>query len=191
MRADGHGHVSVSCREGFFPETGLPVYGLLGNWASGTDYSRKPGFRCREFSETQFVVLVILGNPICRANPLRRGLGLRTNARTTFRCMGFSETNFRCCRFSETNRPYVDSTYCFYLRTTKTGQWACRTTESETLPIKALLIPPNPRLPTTTSPTPNSSARSTTSAAGLPVLKYTSATVPPTARTFSTSASST
>ena len=28
------------------------------------------------------------------------------------------------------------------LRTTITGQWACPTTESETLPIKARLIPP-------------------------------------------------
>ena len=30
----------------------------------------------------------------------------------------------------------------FYSRTTITGQWACLTTEPETLPIKALLIPP-------------------------------------------------
>src|SRR5215211_8993802 len=134
--------------------TEMPRRVIPGKQASDIRASRKLSFRCKEFSETQLVALVILENPICRANPILRGLGLRTNARTTFRCMGFSETNFRCCRFSETNRPYVDSTYCFYFRTTKTGQWACRTTESDTLPIKALLIPPNPRLPTTTSPTP-------------------------------------
>src|SRR5215208_735583 len=41
-----------------------------------------------------------------------------------------------------------------YSRTTKTGQWACLTTESETLPIKARLIPPRPLLPSTISPAP-------------------------------------
>jgi hypothetical protein len=35
-------------------------------------------------------------------------------------------------------------------RTTKTEQWAWRTTESETLPRRARLAPPNPRLPITT-----------------------------------------
>src|SRR5215203_6613145 len=54
-------------------------------------HSRKPSFRCREFSETQFVALVILGNPICRANPIRSGLRLSTNARTTFRYSEFCE----------------------------------------------------------------------------------------------------
>jgi hypothetical protein len=39
--------------------------------------------------------------------------------------------------------PYV----VLSLRTTRTGQWAWRTTESETLPIRALLIPPRPWLP--------------------------------------------
>src|SRR5215203_7077526 len=66
--------------------------------ASGMSSSRKLSFRCKEFSETQSVALVILGNPICRANPIRSGLGLRTNARTTFRCMGFSETHIHTFR---------------------------------------------------------------------------------------------
>ena len=46
----------------------------------------------------------------------------------------------------------------FYPHTIMTGQWACRTTEAETLPISALRIPPWPRLPMTISPTPSSSA---------------------------------
>jgi hypothetical protein len=54
-------------------------------------------------------------------------------------------------------------------RTTITGQWACATTASETLPIMALLILPRPLVPTT-NPAPNSSARPTVSAAGDPVL---------------------
>src|SRR5918995_6638784 len=54
--------------------------------------SRKPGFRCTEFSETQFVLLLILGSPIYKGNSMRSVLGLCTNARTTFRCTGFSET---------------------------------------------------------------------------------------------------
>src|SRR5215203_2516421 len=36
---------SPECREGFFSETGLPINGLLGKWASGTDYSRKPSWQ--------------------------------------------------------------------------------------------------------------------------------------------------
>src|SRR5215204_6173215 len=41
------------------------------------------------------------------------------------------------------------------LRSTKTGQWACRTTNSETLPIRARSTPPTPRLPSTISPAPS------------------------------------
>ena len=52
---------------------------------------------------------------------------------------------------------------CFCLRTTKTGQCACRTTLSATLPISALLTPPWPRLPITIRPAPISSARRTIS----------------------------
>jgi hypothetical protein len=48
-----------------------------------------------------------------------------------------------------------------YLRTTMTGQWAWRTTESETLPMRARLIPPRPRLPITIKPAPSWSARFT------------------------------
>ena len=33
------------------------------------------------------------------------------------------------------------SIYCFSLRTRRAGQWTCRTIESETLPISALLVP--------------------------------------------------
>src|SRR5215204_4366582 len=54
--------------------------------------SQKLGFRCTEFSETQFVPLLILGTPIYRGNSMRSGLGLYANAPTTFRCMEFSET---------------------------------------------------------------------------------------------------
>src|SRR3954470_5934926 len=54
--------------------------------------SRKLGFRCKEFSETQVVPLLILRAPICRGNPMRCGLGICTNARANFRCMRFSET---------------------------------------------------------------------------------------------------
>src|SRR5215207_4321626 len=57
--------------------------------------SRNLGFRCTEFSETQFVPLLILGNPICRGKSTRSGLGLCTNAPTTFRCMEFSETHMQ------------------------------------------------------------------------------------------------
>jgi hypothetical protein len=83
---------SPDCREYTFSETGLPVYGVLGNWASGVWSSRKLGFRCMEFSETQFMLLLILRSPIYRGNSMRSGLGLCTNAQTTFRCTGFSET---------------------------------------------------------------------------------------------------
>ena len=54
-------------------------------------------------------------------------------------------------------RPYPAR--CFSGRTIKTGQWAWRTTESETLPISARLTPPKPRLPITMSPAPSSSAK--------------------------------
>src|SRR5215204_1821995 len=53
--------------------------------------SRNLSFRCEAFSETQSVPLLILGNPICRGNPMRSGPGLCRNARTTFRYTGFSE----------------------------------------------------------------------------------------------------
>ena len=48
-------------------------------------------------------------------------------------------------------------------RTTKTGQWAWRTTESDTLPIKARLSPPRPRLPIAIRPAPISSPTRTIS----------------------------
>jgi hypothetical protein len=54
-------------------------------------------------------------------------------------------------------------------RTTTTELEACRTTESETLPISARLIPPSPRLPTAMSPAPTSSARATISSSGRPI----------------------
>src|SRR5215208_3943049 len=66
-----------------------------------------------------------------------------------------------------------------YSRTIRTGQWAWRTTESETLPINALLKDPRPRLPKTMSPAPSSSASPTISASGLPSLACISAISPP------------
>ena len=42
--------------------------------------SRRLGFRCREFSETQSVPLLILENPICGGNPIHNGPGLCTNS---------------------------------------------------------------------------------------------------------------
>jgi hypothetical protein len=55
-------------------------------------------------------------------------------------------------------RPYP-ARCIFSGRTISTGQWAWRTTESETLPISARLTPPKPRLPITISPAPSSSAK--------------------------------
>jgi hypothetical protein len=68
------------------------------------------------------------------------------------------------------------------LRITMTGQGACRTTESETLPIRVLLIPPRPRLPTTTSPAPSSSANQTIAASGRPNMRCASAVFAPSPR---------
>src|SRR5215211_1376114 len=81
---------------------------------------------------------------------------------------------------------------CPYLwsRTTKTGQWACLTTASETLPISARLMPPWPLLPTTISPALVSSAKATISCGTPPSLKCTCATVPPADCTSSTASSS-
>lgn len=45
------------------------------------------------------------------------------------------------------------------MRTIKMGQWACQTTLSETLPIRARRSPPSPRLPMTMRPAPISSLR--------------------------------
>src|SRR5215204_2062984 len=74
--------------------------------------------------------------------------------------------------FSETRLPAYEvlgnseaqrAACCFCLRTTKTGQCACRTTLSDTLPISALLTPPRPRLPVTIKPAPISSLKLTIS----------------------------
>jgi hypothetical protein len=59
----------------------------------------------------------------------------------------------------------------FYSRTAITGQWACLTTASETLPIKALLIPPRPLLPTTTTRPPSPRPRRRSRAAPLPQVR--------------------
>src|SRR5215203_5862750 len=58
-----------------------------------------------------------------------------------------------------------------YLRTTNTGQWACVTTDSETLPIKALFRAPRPLLPITIAPAPSSSLGFTISLSGSPALR--------------------
>ena len=66
-----------------------------------------------------------------------------------------------------------------YSRTMVTGQWACLTTASETLPNKALLSLPWPLLPITINPAPISSASSTISSSALPSRRWVSLTVPP------------
>ena len=52
------------------------------------------------------------------------------------------------------------------VRTTITGQRACLTMESETLPMRARLTPPSPLLPKAIRPAPISSATRTTSSEG-------------------------
>src|SRR5215204_6144552 len=52
----------------------------------------------------------------------------------------------------------------------------------ETLPMRALLILPLPRLPSTIKPVSNSSASSITSSAAPPILRWLWATVPPRSR---------
>ena len=72
-----------------------------------------------------------------------------------------------------------------HLRTTRTGQWACRTTLSETLPKRARLKPPSPRLPMTISPAPNSSLSLTIAwSFGPCIWRCAPATVPPASSTF-------
>ena len=56
-------------------------------------------------------------------------------------------------------------------RTTNTGQWACLTTESETLPISARRTPPSPLLPITIRSAPSSSAKATISRSTAPILR--------------------
>src|SRR5215217_1392135 len=72
------------------------------------------------------------------------------------------------------------------LRTTRTGQWAWRTTESLTLPMRARLIPPRPRLPITISPASSSSAKATISSSGLPIPRWVCSTLLPAASISST-----
>jgi hypothetical protein len=57
-----------------------------------------------------------------------------------------------------------------YLRAIKTGQCAFLTSESETLPIKALLTLPSPLPPIAIRSTSSSSAKTTTSSSALPNL---------------------
>src|SRR5215204_4265203 len=56
-------------------------------------------------------------------------------------------------------------------RTTNTGQWAWRTTESDTLPISARLTPPSPLLPITIRSAWSSSAKATISRSTAPILR--------------------
>src|SRR5215217_8260813 len=74
--------------------------------------------------------------------------------------------------------------------TTRTGQWAWRTTQSETLPVRALRISPQPRFPPTIRYAPSSSASATIPSAGWSPLKWISATMPPASLTFLTCSSS-
>jgi hypothetical protein len=64
-----------------------------------------------------------------------------------------------CGQNAEDDQAEVDTQAVPYSRTIRTGQWACLTTESETLPIKARLTPPNPLLPMMIKPAPISSLR--------------------------------
>src|SRR5215208_3210621 len=62
--------------------------------------------------------------------------------------------------------------------TMSTGQWACLSIESDTLPIRVRLIAPSPLLPMTISAAPSSSAKPITSSSTAPILGSVSATVP-------------
>src|ERR671920_1693994 len=86
---------------------------------------------------------------------------------------------------SDRGQAEVDRQPVSYSRTTNTGQWACLTTDSETLPISDLLSPPRPLLPITIVPAPSSSLSFTISLSGSPALRCVSATLPPDALTCS------
>src|ERR671913_2245935 len=62
----------------------------------------------------------------------------------------FCEVGLPLYGFLRSSGTYVARS--FSRRTIITGQWAWRTTESETLPIKARLTPPRPLLPITIRP---------------------------------------
>src|ERR671917_301541 len=102
--------------------------------------------------------------------------------RTNLQCPGKHEQPEQ-----ESNRGQaeVDRQPVSYSRTTNTGQWACLTTDSETLPTSALLRPPRPLLPITIVPTPSSSLSLTISLSGCPASRYVSATLPPDSLTCS------
>jgi hypothetical protein len=99
------------------------------------------------------------------------GIGSAAEAEGASTIVGLSFSALFFCLFHTSS--------CYSWRATKTGQWACLTTESETLPIRALLTPPCPRLPIAISPASISSASFTISASGLPVFRWVSFTVPP------------
>jgi len=85
--------------------TRLPTTLILGNPVSGKRASRKLSFRCKEFSETQFMPLLIIENPICRSNSMRSGRGY---ARTHERLSGVRGSRKLSCwlwSFSETELP--------------------------------------------------------------------------------------
>src|ERR671917_1800498 len=96
--------------------------------------------------------------------------------RTNLQCPGKHEQPEQ---ESDRGQAEVDRQPFSYSRTTNTGQWACLTTDSETLPISALLRPPSPLLPITIVPTPSSSLSLTISLSGSPVSRCVSATFPP------------
>jgi hypothetical protein len=90
---------------------------------------------------------------------------------------------FRWARsFAGLNRTlpaYHHLSACFYPRTTSTGQRACRTTESETLPMSALSNLLKPRLPITTRLASSSSPEATISWSGLPTATWVPGTSTP------------
>ena len=83
-------------------------------------------------------------------------------------------------------RGYSEFSDSFSLRTTITGQWAWWMTLSDTLPMRARLTPPRPRLPITIRPAPISSLRPTISWSFRPLLRWASCTLPPASSIFLT-----
>ena len=69
----------TSCLEEVFSETRMQTGASLCVWTGangsllGMTHNIYSGFRCTEFSETQLVPLLILGNSICRGSSICSG----------------------------------------------------------------------------------------------------------------------
>jgi len=57
-------------------EAWKPLFVLIHRVSDNAE-GRKLSFRCREFSETQYIPLLILGNPICRVFLCKRTRAMR------------------------------------------------------------------------------------------------------------------